>query len=267
MEAIKKISDREKKLLLIFLSLLILVGAYQLGYQKYTNKTDVLTVANLDMKAKLNVLQEKQRDKEKYLKETKEWNIKTDKMLNEFAVSLPQNKITMFVTSLEEYAGMKVSSISFQDMSIFYTSTQTNNAVDAAAASDATVASDGTATVETTATDQVGEDNDATIGQESLSNLDLTGYQTTTVLTYQTTYDGMKKCIDYINNNEEKMNISDLTVAFDNTTGNLSGTLTINMYALDGINKAYVEPEINGVDIGTDNIFGTFELPLTTGTN
>jgi hypothetical protein len=63
------------------------------------------------------------------------------------------------------------------------------------------------------------------------------------------------------------MNISDLTAAFDSTTGNLAGTMTIHLYAVNGTGKKYLEPQIAGLDIGTDNIFGTFELPVTGGIN
>ena len=62
---------------------------------------------------------------------------------------------------------------------------------------------------------------------------------------------------------KEKMNITDISAAFDNTTGNLTGTLTISLYALAGIKKGEEEVSIPGIGLGMDNIFDSIEIPET----
>ena len=61
---------------------------------------------------------------------------------------------------------------------------------------------------------------------------------------------------------DERMNIPTFNAAFNHTTGKLSGTMTIDMYALSGTGKEFVDPVIDGLPLGTDNIFGTFEKPI-----
>lgn len=136
---------------------------------------------------------------------------------------------------------MDVSSITFGDINMFYTTGQVvGDSIDTISK----VESQETSVVE--------------VGNFS----SIAGYQMTMNLSYQTTYDGLKKGIDFINKNDNKMNISDITAAFDNTTGNLTGTMTIIKYALDGTGKTFENVIIDGVQLGTENIFGTFELPV-----
>lgn len=249
-----KISDREIKLLFVFFTLLILFVSYQFGYLQYTNKTDKLNEENQALTKQLAVLKEKNASKDKYKKEIEDLNQKKDAMLEEFAGGFTQEKSTIFVTDLEKYANMNISSITFQDTSAFYTPGMTI-----------------TGDKNTDETGNTGETEEYTLSKESASdsnikqdtlNIPITGYETSIVLSYRATYEGLKKCIEYINNYDEKMNISELNAAFDSTTGNLTGTLTVTMYALEGAGRKYIEPQIAGVNLGTDNIFGTFELPL-----
>ncbi len=65
---------------------------------------------------------------------------------------------------------------------------------------------------------------------------------------------------DYINNYTEKRNIDEITLSYDSETGNLTGSMKINMYNLVGNGITYTEPAIGNVDIGLDNIFGTIDF-------
>ena len=81
-------------------------------------------------------------------------------------------------------------------------------------------------------------------------------------ITYRTTYEGFKECMDYINQYEERMNVENVTASYDATTGNLTGTMVINLFAMSGTDNQYQKPEVSGITIGTDNIFGTAEIPM-----
>ena len=57
------------------------------------------------------------------------------------------------------------------------------------------------------------------------------------------------------------MAIETLTVTFDDSTGLLVGSTTLNMYlAPYQMGKEYVQPDFSSVLLGTDNIFGTISL-------
>lgn len=284
----KKITTRELKLLFVFFTLLILFVSYQFGYLKYTKKADALTSENQVLEGRLAELEKKDSNREKVENETAEYLRKKNAMLEEFSGGFTQEKITMFVIDLEEYAGMNVSSIAFEDTSVFYSPTgkgvaDSGETQDTAAEETPQAAAGGEGiqpedVSETAAPAEDMTEDNAEAGENSSEAssaapdsktpaVGITGYQTSVVLSYQATYEGLKKCIDYINDYKERMNISALTASFDSTTGNLTGTVTVTMYALYGAGKRYTPPQISGVKLGTDNIFGTFELPLNNGTN
>jgi hypothetical protein len=242
MEIIRKFSDREKNLLFILLIFIILFFSYQFGYVKLTEKADALNSENLELSVKLNDLKQKDVAKEKYIEETNRMIADTQDMSNHLAASMTQDKNTIFITKLEKEADMIVSAISFGDVSQIYDSNRAmNNTTDQTA--------DDTSSVPETA-------------DSAAEGKGLKGYQSSITINYQTNYGGLKKAIDFINNYQEKMRIQSITAAFDSTTGNLTGTITIDLFMLIGEGREAEPFDINGIDLGTDNIFGTFELPV-----
>lgn len=273
MKITNSLSDNEKNLLFLLFTLLILFSAYQFGFVKFTDKAEQLQSENLTLTSKLNELQIKKNQEKKYIAETVEYEEKIAEMLNDFPTRITQEKNIMLITELEEYAKITVSSITFQDISKFYTSNLENssltNVVDDmhetsidVRVDDENEVNDGIKTNEENGTAE--ENKNIKTGEYikgKTMDLNITGYTTSIVLTYQASYQGLKKCIEFINNNKEKMNITEISAAFDNTTGNLTGTLTISVYALAGIKKGEEEVTIPGIDLGMDNIFNSIEIP------
>lgn len=84
-----------------------------------------------------------------------------------------------------------------------------------------------------------------------------TGYMIASTISIETTYDGLKHIIDMINKHEDKVRIQTISAAFDNTTGTISGSMSLSFYAIGGNGKEYEAPKIKGIPLGLDNIFGT----------
>lgn len=74
---------------------------------------------------------------------------------------------------------------------------------------------------------------------------------------HTSSYEGIKDMINYIYEHKNRMAFESFMVAYDETTGLLSGTTVVNFYSIVGSDKEYKSQNIQGVDIGTDNIFGT----------
>ena len=77
--------------------------------------------------------------------------------------------------------------------------------------------------------------------------------------TQQFTYDGMKRYVGTIVNDSNRRSIETLNMAYDNTTGILVGTATMNLFTINGSNKVYQDTVIPSMPTGTDNIFGTID--------
>lgn len=271
MKIISNFSDNEKNLLFLLFTLLILFSSYQFGYVPLTNKADHLYEQNKELTSTLNELQMKKDNQEKYISETNSFQERTNEMLEEFPIQITQEKNIIFVTQLEEYAKMKVASITFQDITKFYESNQNNE--DTVSTGENVNTDEGEqseASSEELSDKEINNNSDFNTKEANkkiegfnTNNIDMKGYTTSMVINYQCNYKGLKKMIEFINTNEEKMNISDLSAAFDYTTGNLTGSVTISVYALNGIDKAEEELLIPNIEIGTNNIFGSFELPVS----
>ena len=85
----------------------------------------------------------------------------------------------------------------------------------------------------------------------------LKGYKSQLVISYETSYGNFKRLMDYIKDYPERMNVESVTASFNSATGYLSGTMTINLYRLEGTGREYEAPVEPDVPMGVENIFGT----------
>ena len=79
-------------------------------------------------------------------------------------------------------------------------------------------------------------------------------------IAYNTTYEGLKECMNYITSYKERMNVQSFSSNFNQENGQLTGNMIINLYGVKDADHKYSAPVIGGIEIGTDNIFGTVDL-------
>ena len=90
-------------------------------------------------------------------------------------------------------------------------------------------------------------------------------YCTSLSANYRATYRGLKDVILYTADQADRMVVDTVTASYDGTTGNLVGSITINMYTVTGTERVYEKPYVPAMNVGITNIFGTIEIP--TGVN
>ena len=76
-------------------------------------------------------------------------------------------------------------------------------------------------------------------------------------ISYKTSYEGLKKSLEFINSYGDYMNLESITSSYNQETGLLMGNMSINMYSLTGLGKMYENPRVDGIGLSKDNIFGT----------
>ena len=84
-------------------------------------------------------------------------------------------------------------------------------------------------------------------------------------INYGVSYEGLKRSVQNIVEQTNRMAIESITVSYDDTTGLLIGSTTLNMYCIPGQDKPYVQPNFSAVLLGTDNIFGTIRVETENG--
>lgn len=274
MEKKNKISAKEKKMLYVLVSLIIAVISYQFGYVKYNKLTESVEDTIGSYKQQIIDLNNKQLNYDRYLTETETMTVSIDEIVNSYAVDLTVEEILLWMIQLEKEADMEISSISFNDPNAFYSGGSSTS--EGSLADGGSNTSEGSVTEESSSTSESSDTVEANNSQAdtivkgtdfstSSESLQFTAYERSLNISYKTTYDGLKKCIDFINKNEYNMNLSNVSAAFDSATGNLTGTITISLYAVQGMGRAYEDATIQGIVLGTDNIFGTFDLEESQG--
>ena len=73
------------------------------------------------------------------------------------------------------------------------------------------------------------------------------------------TYAGLKEAVTYLAQQNGRMTLDNVNASYDTSTGNLTGTIIVNMFSMTGTDNSYSEPDAGDVAYGTDNIFGTIE--------
>ncbi len=78
-------------------------------------------------------------------------------------------------------------------------------------------------------------------------------------VTYKVSYEGLKKFMDYVNAYPERMNVDSFSSNFDQENGQLTGSMVLNLFIIEGDGRTDNFGPIKGVQTGNDNIFGTIE--------
>ena len=97
-------------------------------------------------------------------------------------------------------------------------------------------------------------------GSNSLDNGKML-YKVPVAIACNVSYEGLKDYLRELANEKYSKAMNNISLTFDKETGYISGTFTVNMYYLLGSDREYVPQTIDGVSLGTDNIFGDALAP------
>ena len=99
-------------------------------------------------------------------------------------------------------------------------------------------------------------------GEEGATQLHL--YRAPVNYGFKSTYDGLKGMINFVFAQNDKKSIEGVTAAYNTETGNLEGTLDMNMYYMVGTGKDHVPATIPSVPTGVSNVFRTTNTRVIT---
>lgn len=249
-----KVSKRDVMLLIGFLGILAGVCSYFFVFDPYRQKTEAIVAENTKLQNQINDLQTKVDNQEFYETEIGRMLKAIDDIYQAFPVDVREEDAILMAINQEIISPMKLSSISISlvnDVEFTVDTAQEEHSYTYELGEGDILGDGGGETAaDTTAADTNGS-NDTT-GM-------LRNRQTT--YNYTVSYEGLKRSIKHIMDQTNRMTIDSLTASFDDSTGLLVGSTTLNMYIVpyqEG--KEYVQPNFSAVLLGTDNIFGTIVI-------
>lgn len=261
-----KISDSDKRLLIIFFAIVLLACSYFFVFNKGMNQASELEAQNEQDSAKVQQMQQM----EASLPQVKE-NIENMKQTQaDIIAKYPSDMTTeKSIESLQDYedhsSDFHITDITFAMRMPLVGAADTTAADSSADTADETTdgttdsaANDTSATTDTTADTQSTEDgtDDAATDTSADTSGNVAGYYASIGIRYEASYNGLKEMIAYVNAFQDRTTITQFTAAFDDATGKLTGEMTLNMYYITNTGKEYVPPVFDFMPKGVSNIFG-----------
>ena len=261
-----KISDSDKRLLIIFFAIVLLACSYFFVFNKGMNKASELEAQNAEDSAKVQQMQQM----EASLPQVKE-NIENMKQTQaDIIAKYPSDMTTeKSIESLQDYedhsSDFHITDITFAMRMPLVGAADTTAAGSSTDTADETTdgttdsaANDTSATTDTTADTQSTEDgtDDAATDASADTAGNVYGYYASIGIRYEASYNGLKEMIAYVNAFQDRTTITQFTAAFDDATGKLTGEMTLNMYYITNTGKEYVPPVFDFMPKGVSNIFG-----------
>lgn len=266
-----KISDSDKRLLIIFFAIVILACSYFFIFNKSMSKASELEATNDEDRIKVQQME----TMEAALPQVKE-NIETmkqtqEEIIGKYPSDMKTEKVIETLQEIEEHSSdFHITDITFaMHMPILgqgsTTDASSDTEGDAASSTTGDTAGDTTGDTESdagsdvtsdTAGSTTGDTAGSTTDDSTTSASSVEGYYASVGIRYEASYAGLKEMIAYVNQFKDRTTIDQFSASFDDTTGKLTGEMTLNMYYLTNTGKDYVPPVFDFMPKGVNNIFG-----------
>ena len=249
------ISERDKKILIVFVGILIFALVYYFPIRGYTEDAEKLNTENVGLTAKLAQLEAKVARESEIKAETTNYEADTLAMVAKFPSFLQVENEIMDIVGLEKELKVEVPLITVNTPVEMKSSdtpeAQTTEATEAPQEVATEEAPEADSTTEAPAADETG------VAPAVANKYKL--YDMSTNINYKGGYDSLKKFLDKIAKSTDKKSINSVSLTFDNKTGNLDGNIVYDSYFLAGSDRPYEEIITKTIRHGTKNIFGTVD--------
>ena len=175
-----KISERDKKLLVVVLAVLIMALAYFFGFQNLSDQVDTLSTKKTTLETTQRDLKEKNNNKQKYVNDTMNYLKQYDNLLDRYAAGSTQPNSIDFFNKTESVTGTWVRSLSLSPTTVLY---------------------------------KFGQIASSNVNGKSNYTSNLTGYKSTINIAYESDYSQWKNFIKYVNTYADKSTIDALSAS------------------------------------------------------
>lgn len=256
-----KLSIRDKKILLMFSGILLMALSYFFVYRPQLQEAQMLEEQSQSLTVRLNELLEMAKNKEFYVRETNEIQNRIQEYGEQFPSDVRPEDGIVLARNMENAVDIKISNLSLGQKEFVYSM-------------------DGTVPSETEEERETLSEQNNQATQEQINEIEGVQEEETTEVVNETQvvyapslyrsqdtmqiqcdYKNLKRAIQYIGEQTGRMTLDNLNLAFDSSTGTLTGNMTVNLFSMNGMNTEYTQPDAGKVSYGTKNIFGSMEKP------
>ena len=252
------ISERDKKILIVFVGILIFALVYYFPIRSYTEDAEKLNTENVGLTAKLAELEAKVARESEIKAETTNYEADTLAMVAKFPSFLQVENEIMDIVGLEKELKVEVPLITV-NTPVEMKASDTPEVAEAAEAPQEVATEEVPEDASTTdaSTTEAPAADETEVAPAAANKYKL--YDMSTNINYKGGYDSLKKFLDKIAKSSDKKSINSVSLTFDNKTGNLDGNIVYDSYFLVGSDRPYEEIITKTIRHGTKNIFGTVD--------
>ena len=222
----KKGNEMQIFLLMLVLVVIMVFVAVNYLYRPLVDERDALREENYNLNVRYIELYNMTANEEFWKEEINTSREAITEVLDRYSPGNTPEKSIKFVSDMERELEMRVPNVSFSSANML-------------------------TSVKMPMVQDLGEGNES----YSIQYYDVNLLKETLSYNYSCDYEQLKKMADYINAYSERMNIESISVNYDSENNALAGNIILNLYAVTGTDKQYVEPDISDIRLGEDNIF------------
>lgn len=270
------ISTRDKKILLMFSGVAVFAAGYFFGYRPQMSKAEEIETASVPLETRLNELLEMAKNKEFYVEETSKYNQEVSDYVAQFPADVKEEDGILLARDMENTLDMEVSNIGISTRDFIAsldgsTEEEISELVDQTLSEKANEQTqeqiDEIEGTDTKAEEALADATEAAVSDaENLTDLTVL-FRRLDTLQFSGTYESLKDAVDYLASRSGRMTLDSVDASFDASTGNLMGTITVNMFSMTGTGSTYTEPDAGSVALGRKDLFGTIEAAETDNEN
>lgn len=242
----KGLTTGQKRMILLLAGFLIFLGTFLLIYQKNMKRVSSLESDTSDKSSQVEFLSNLQIQVNEMKETTEQKQKEIASYTQEYPSRMTQQKVISNIYQMSVKSGIRLKSISPGTEQIFFKNGEFIEVSE-----------------EDTSTSGEAEDTELSEAEKNPEKKFPVNEMVGKVTNYEIELTGTKKQIlkafDWISENPEHMALSAISLSFDSSTGKLSGSIAVNFYCLNGNGKTYEEPDISGIIIGNEDVFGTFK--------
>lgn len=235
-----KVTKQQVNVLIMVLGVVIIALTYFYGVQKLNEKTEALEAENGQLRNEINTLQELQLKQNSYIADTEMMKGLCEVIADMFPSRILTEDEIMYAVKLENQVGCYFS----------YVGTPVTQNIEIPLGEKENILSG--------LTDITGAiAQNSAINEEQVYNVDgiMLGNAASSN-NFVCTYDQFKQLVTLIVENPDMRSIDEISLSYDNATGSLTGTMTINYYSMSGTDRKYELPQTGVAGYGVDCIFG-----------
>ena len=251
------ISERDKKILIVFVGILIFALVYYFPIRSYTEDAEKLNTENVGLTAKLAELEAKVARESEIKAETTNYEADTLALVAKFPSFLQVENEIMDIVGLEKELKVEVPLITVNTPVEMKSSDAPEAETTEAAPQEVATEEAPEASPEEASTTEAPVADETEVAPAAANKYKL--YDMSTNINYKGGYDSLKKFLDKIAKSSDKKSINSVSLTFDNKTGNLDGNIVYDSYFLAGSDRPYEEIITKTIRHGTKNIFGTVD--------